>query len=367
MRSGIRPMPGGSSRRRAIGSGSCGAGRRPMPPTLLGTGRLRPTPRRRASLDQSRRARHRRPRAPVRVSRAEQHGVSPAGGNPDRAGQHRPPRSRPRADRGVRGVEPHSAIFWKPRSASTTAAPTRSRHASTMPRSRSFRVGPLPVRASGCHRRARRSSAQDVPRRPVATYSIVARDSATGEIGVAVQSHWFSVGSAVPWAEAGVGAVATQSFTDPSYGALGLDLMRAGKSASDALRGLVAADPDSAVRQVAMIDARGRAAAFTGNARDLRRGPPGGKRLLGAGQSDGQAVGLAGDGPGVRARQRRPRGAVAPGAGGGASGRAATSGAASRPRSSSSRAPLPGVPGPTGWWISGWKTTPPRWSSSGDW
>jgi uncharacterized Ntn-hydrolase superfamily protein len=107
-------------------------------------------------------------------------------------------------------------------------------------------------------------AAQDVPRRPVSTYSIVARDSATGEIGVAVQSHWFSVGSAVPWAEAGVGAVATQSFTDPSYGPLGLDLMRTGKSAPDVLRGLVAADPDSAVRQVAMIDASGRAAAFTG-------------------------------------------------------------------------------------------------------
>ncbi len=106
--------------------------------------------------------------------------------------------------------------------------------------------------------------AREVARRPVATYSIVARDSVTGEIGVAVQSHWFSVGSAVPWAEAGVGAVATQSFTDPSYGALGLELMRAGRSAPDALRGLVAADPDSAVRQVAMIDARGRAAAFTG-------------------------------------------------------------------------------------------------------
>jgi uncharacterized Ntn-hydrolase superfamily protein len=105
---------------------------------------------------------------------------------------------------------------------------------------------------------------QNPSRRPVATYSIVARDSATGEIGVAVQSHWFSVGSAVPWAEAGVGAVATQSFTDPSYGALGLELMRAGKPAPDALRGLIAADPDSAVRQVAMIDARGRVAAFTG-------------------------------------------------------------------------------------------------------
>ena len=68
------------------------------------------------------------------------------------------------------------------------------------------------------------------PPRPVHTFSIVARDPATGELGVAVQSHWFSVGSIVPWAEAGVGAVATQSFVDPSYGKLGLDLMRTGKS-----------------------------------------------------------------------------------------------------------------------------------------
>src|SRR5712692_3234602 len=76
-----------------------------------------------------------------------------------------------------------------------------------------------------------------VPQRPVHTYSIVARDPATGELGVAVQSHWFSVGSVVPWAEAGVGAVATQSIVDPSYGKLGLDLMRAGRSAPEALRG----------------------------------------------------------------------------------------------------------------------------------
>ncbi|HVE87289.1 MAG TPA: DUF1028 domain-containing protein [Myxococcales bacterium] len=102
------------------------------------------------------------------------------------------------------------------------------------------------------------------PRRPVATYSIVARDPATGQIGVAVQSHWFSVGSVVPWAEAGVGAVATQSFVEPSYGKLGLDLMRAGKSAPDALRGLLAADEARDVRQVAMIDAQGRVAAHTG-------------------------------------------------------------------------------------------------------
>ncbi len=60
------------------------------------------------------------------------------------------------------------------------------------------------------------------PLRPVATYSIVARDSVTGEMGVAVQSHWFSVGALVSWAEAGVGAVATQSFVDPRYGPLGI-------------------------------------------------------------------------------------------------------------------------------------------------
>src|ERR1700741_114372 len=107
------------------------------------------------------------------------------------------------------------------------------------------------------------------PLRPVATYSIVARDSATGEIGVAVQSHWFSVGTAVPWAEAGVGAVATQSFTEASYGPLGLELMRLGRSGPEALRALVSTDADSAVRQVAMIDARGRVAAWTGG-RNIR-------------------------------------------------------------------------------------------------
>jgi uncharacterized Ntn-hydrolase superfamily protein len=106
--------------------------------------------------------------------------------------------------------------------------------------------------------------APEVPRRPVATYSIVARDPATNQLGVAVQSHWFSVGSVVPWAEAGVGAVATQSFADPSYGKLGLDLMRAGRSAPDSLKGLLAADAARDVRQVAMIDAQGRVAAHTG-------------------------------------------------------------------------------------------------------
>ncbi len=101
--------------------------------------------------------------------------------------------------------------------------------------------------------------------RPVSTYSIVARDPATGELGVAVQSHWFSVGSVVPWAEAGVGAVATQSLVDPAYGPLGLEVMRAGRGAPDALRGLVAGDPGREVRQVAMIDSSGRIAAHTGS------------------------------------------------------------------------------------------------------
>jgi uncharacterized Ntn-hydrolase superfamily protein len=105
---------------------------------------------------------------------------------------------------------------------------------------------------------------KDIPRRPVATYSIVARDPKTGEMGVAVQSHWFSVGSIVSWAEAGVGAVATQSLVDPAYGPLGLDLMRAGRTAPDALRSLVAGDDGRDVRQVAMIDAAGRVAAYTG-------------------------------------------------------------------------------------------------------
>src|SRR5258707_2605959 len=102
------------------------------------------------------------------------------------------------------------------------------------------------------------------PLRPVHTFSIVARDPNTGELVVAVQSHWFSVGSVVPWAEAGVGAIATQSFVDSSYGPLGLSLMRAGRSAPEALKGLLAADDGRDVRQVAMIDAQGRVDAWTG-------------------------------------------------------------------------------------------------------
>lgn len=106
---------------------------------------------------------------------------------------------------------------------------------------------------------------QDFYRQPFAhTFSIVAVDSLTGEIGAAVQSHWFSVGSIVTWAEAGVGAVATQSFVNVSLGPKGLALMKSGKSAREALGQLIAEDPGRDFRQVGIIDARGNSAAYTG-------------------------------------------------------------------------------------------------------
>jgi uncharacterized Ntn-hydrolase superfamily protein len=83
-------------------------------------------------------------------------------------------------------------------------------------------------------------------------------------MGVAVQSHWFAVGSIVTWAEAGVGAIATQSFVDPGYGTRGLALLKGGEAAPDVLRSLVDADPQRASRQVAIVDAKGRVAAYTG-------------------------------------------------------------------------------------------------------
>ncbi len=130
---------------------------------------------------------------------------------------------------------------------------------------------PLVIGIAGATLNAR-AEAQVRPRprpiRPAHTFSIVAVDTVTGEIGAAVQSHWFSVGSIVTWAEPGVGAVATQSFVDPSYGPRGLYLMRTGTPAPEALSALLRADPDSQVRQVAMIDAAGRVAAHTGS-RDI--------------------------------------------------------------------------------------------------
>ena len=96
------------------------------------------------------------------------------------------------------------------------------------------------------------------------TFSIVARDPATGQMGVAVQSHYFSVGPVVPWAEAGVGAVATQSLVLIDYGPNGLALMKQGLTAQQALDSLVKADAHNDGRQVAMVDAKGNVAAYTG-------------------------------------------------------------------------------------------------------
>ena len=96
------------------------------------------------------------------------------------------------------------------------------------------------------------------------TYSIVARDRETGELGVAVQSRAFNTGAIVPWAAPGVGVVATQSYTEPSYGPLGLDLLRAGKTPEEALAELVAADDEPEYRQVAILDGKGRVAVHVG-------------------------------------------------------------------------------------------------------
>jgi uncharacterized Ntn-hydrolase superfamily protein len=116
--------------------------------------------------------------------------------------------------------------------------------------------------------------------RPVSTYSIVARDAETGEMGVAVQSHWFSVGSVVTFAKAGVGAVATQSFVEVSYGPLGLKAMAAGEAPDAALKKLLEADEHPEVRQVAFVDSKGRIAAHTGD-----KCIPGAGHLTGEGYS----------------------------------------------------------------------------------
>ena len=96
------------------------------------------------------------------------------------------------------------------------------------------------------------------------TYSIVARDTVTGEMGVAVQSHWFSVGTSVAWGKSGVGVVATQSFTNPSFGPRGLKLLKNGLTAKLAVSALLEVDEAKSVRQLAILDANGNAAAHTG-------------------------------------------------------------------------------------------------------
>jgi uncharacterized Ntn-hydrolase superfamily protein len=112
------------------------------------------------------------------------------------------------------------------------------------------------------------SSLADSPRFRVVrpgTMSIIARDPQTGELGVAVESHYFSVGPICPWAEAGVGAIATQAMAEPLYGQLGLEMMRYGKDAPQVLKALLAVDSELEIRQVAMIDVRGNVAVHTGS------------------------------------------------------------------------------------------------------
>lgn len=108
------------------------------------------------------------------------------------------------------------------------------------------------------------ASKQITPSIPVATYSIVAYDSATGQFGAAVQSHWFRVADVI-WVEPKVGAVATQSLVDFAYGPLGIEMMKKGKTSKQALEGLLASDPNNGVRQVAMIDKTGAVVAHTGS------------------------------------------------------------------------------------------------------
>jgi uncharacterized Ntn-hydrolase superfamily protein len=102
--------------------------------------------------------------------------------------------------------------------------------------------------------------------RLAATYSIVARDPETGELGVAVQSHYFAVGASVSWAEAGVGAIATQAFGNPAFGPLGLAQLRDGAKADDTLRQLLSDDEGRELRQVAIVDYGGSVAVHTGKA-----------------------------------------------------------------------------------------------------
>lgn len=97
------------------------------------------------------------------------------------------------------------------------------------------------------------------------TFSIVARDSATGEIGVAVQTHWFAVGTRVSWAEAGLGAIATQSFTNVSFGPRGLALLKQGLTAEEVLKQLIDSDDGRHIRQVGIIDSKGNTASWTGD------------------------------------------------------------------------------------------------------
>ncbi|MHC4224157.1 MAG: DUF1028 domain-containing protein [Planctomycetota bacterium] len=102
--------------------------------------------------------------------------------------------------------------------------------------------------------------------KPVATFSVVGYDPRTGDLGIAVQSRFFGVGSVVPWAKAGVGAVATQAWANVTYGPEGLKLLASGKSAQETVDALTAADAERDRRQLGVVDAKGRGASFTGKA-----------------------------------------------------------------------------------------------------
>jgi uncharacterized Ntn-hydrolase superfamily protein len=120
----------------------------------------------------------------------------------------------------------------------------------------------IPLALGGCRSASRPQTGVAIP---VATYSIVAFDPKTGDLGVAVQSKFFGVGSVVPWARAKVGAIATQSYANTTYGPEGLKLLESGRSPAQVIERLTRADPRRAVRQVGVIDSRGRAGAFTGD------------------------------------------------------------------------------------------------------
>ena len=118
---------------------------------------------------------------------------------------------------------------------------------------------------------------------PVATFSIVGYDAETGDLGIAVQSKFFAVGAVVPWAEAGVGAIATQSWANTTYGPNGLKLLKSGLSAEQTLERLIADDPGGATRQVGIVDAKGNVANYTGDECNAWAGAVSGKHYTAQG------------------------------------------------------------------------------------
>jgi len=124
-------------------------------------------------------------------------------------------------------------------------------------------AGVVVLGGPGCHQSQVQSVKMDA--QPVATFSIVGRDPENGDLGVAVQSKFFAVGAVVPWAKAGVGAIATQSWANTTYGPKGLALLESGLTAQEALERLIAADDGRSKRQVGVVDAKGNVANYTGD------------------------------------------------------------------------------------------------------